>query len=291
MIQSMTGYGKAETTIENGKLTVEIRSLNGKTADISVRTSLLPKEKEIEVRKLIASELVRGSIDFYMTYEQEAEGTTKSVDSEVVKSYYRQLSDVTYDMGLTLSKELMFTALLRFPDVISTPKTEIVNDDNWAKVEACIKAALNALKEFRIQEGITLYNDVTAKVEDILEKVSEVEKYEQERITAIRARINSKISELAVEPDQNRLEAEMIYYLERLDINEEKTRLRQHCRYFMDAIDSEPYPGKKLGFIAQEIGREINTTGSKANHTEMQKVVVMMKDDLEKIKEQVLNIL
>lgn len=287
----MTGYGKAETTLGGGKLTVEVKSLNGKTADISIKSSLLPKDKELEIRKLITEALGRGNIDLYLTHERGACEETHTIDKDVVASYLSQLTDIADKLNLSPSKEMLLDTLLHFPDVVSTPKTDIINDENWPAVRDCIMSAVAALADFRSKEGAVLYKDVTAKVAAILANVDEVEKYEGERIATVRTRIQAKFAELSIEPDPDKLVSEMIYYIEKFDINEEKTRLRQHCRYFMDTIDTEPNPGKKLGFIAQEMGREINTLGSKANHAEIQKIVVHMKDDLEKIKEQSLNIL
>ena len=186
---------------------------------------------------------------------------------------------------------MLLTAATRFPDVVNSQTTDIIDDENWPAVAECIREAVARLNEFRSAEGAILYKDVTSKVASILGYVDDIEAIEGERTASIREKILSRFEELSLQPDQSRLEEEMVYYIEKFDINEEKTRLRQHCRYFMETIDSEPYPGKKLGFIAQEMGREINTTGSKANHTGIQKIVVKMKDDLEKIKEQSLNIL
>ncbi len=291
MIKSMTGYGKAEAPLGSGKICVEIRSLNGKTADVSVKTSLLPKDREMEVRKVLAERLVRGNIDLFVTYEQGADDAGRTIDGKAVGNYFRQLSEIAAETGVEVPPGKIFESVLRFPDVVSAPKTDLEDDGNWPVVMDCILAALDHLDEFRSREGAVLYGDVTGKAARILAAVDEVEKYEDERIETVRGRIQGKFEELAAEPDPDRLVSEMIYYLEKFDINEEKTRLRQHCRYFKDTIDNEPYPGKKLGFIAQEMGREINTLGSKANHAEIQKIVVHMKDDLEKIKEQSMNIL
>jgi len=291
MIKSMTGFGKAEATIESGKIYVEIRSLNGKTADIGIKTSLLPKDKEMEVRKMIAKELERGNIDLFMTYEPNTACAAKNINADVVLSYYRQIVEIGRKAGFEAGNDMVLNAILRMPDVVDMKSADIINDGNWPAVECAVREALAHLNEFREKEGAILYKDVTAKVAAILSNVDEVEKHEAERIEAHRTKILSRFEELQLGPDKERLEAEMIYYLEKLDINEEKVRLRQHCRYFMDTIDNDPFPGKKLGFIAQEMGREINTTGSKANNSEIQKIVVRMKDDLEKIKEQSLNIL
>lgn len=293
MIKSMTGFGKSETALAGGKLYVEIRSLNGKTADISIKTSLLPKDREIEVRKMIAAGLERGNIDFFMTYEPNAAESARTINPDIVMNYYSQISGIRQRLGLSNagSDQEILASILRFQDVMSAKKEDVINDDNWNKVENCIKEAISHLNEFRSKEGAILYRDVTSKVASILACVDEVEKFEKGRAELVRERILSRFAELKLEPDQSRLEAEMIYYIEKLDINEEKVRLRQHCRYFLDTIEKDPFPGKKLGFIAQEMGREINTTGSKANNTDIQKLVVNMKDDLEKIKEQSLNIL
>lgn len=298
MIQSMTGYGKAETTLESGKLTVEIRSLNGKSADISIKTQLLPKDKELAVRQLIAQRLQRGNIDFFMTFEANAADTAKEINPDLVMAYFRQIMAINTrinsefpDTGNADSAHILGT-ILRFPDVMDTNrKQDIIDENNWEQVSGCINDALDKICEYRAAEGQSLYADVTAKVKNILDFIPQIEAFEGERVAAIKEKLTSRLDELAMGADRNRLEQEMIYYLEKLDINEEKVRLRQHCKYFMETIDNDPYPGKKLGFIAQEMGREINTTGSKANHSGIQKIVVRMKDELEKIKEQSLNIL
>ena len=295
MIKSMTGYGKAEATIEAGKITVEIRSLNGKTADISLKTSLLPKDKEIAVRQKIAAELQRGNIDMFMTFEPNAAENAKQINMELAMQYYQQISELGGKMGAVNlwmhNPNDLLAMIMRMPDVMDARKQDVITDENWPVVENCINEAIANICAFREQEGEVLYKDVTEKVARILALSDQVENFEKERVEAIREKILSRFAELKAEPDHSRLEQEMIFYIEKLDINEEKVRLRQHCRYFLETIDNEPYPGKKLGFIAQEMGREINTTGSKANHTEIQKLVVMMKDELEKIKEQSLNIL
>ena len=291
----MTGYGKAEVLLEAGKLTVEVRSLNGKTADIGLKTSLLPKDKEIAVRQKIAAELQRGNIDMFMTFEPNAAENAKQINMDMAMQYYQQISELGGKIGavnlwMHNPNDLLAT-ILRMPEVMDAKKQDVINDENWPAVEACIDEALANINVFRAQEGEVLYKDVTGNVAKILEYSAQVEAFEQERVDAIREKILNRFAELKAAPDQSRLEQEMIFYIEKLDINEEKVRLRQHCNYFLETIDSEPYPGKKLGFIAQEMGREINTTGSKANHTEIQKLVVKMKDELEKIKEQSLNIL
>ena len=291
----MTGYGKAEAMLETGKVTVEVRSLNGKTADISIKTQMLPKDKEMAVRQKIAAELTRGNIDFFVTYEPNAADGAKKINIDLALEYFKQIEELsgkikTSSILINNPNDLLAT-ILRMPEVMDARKQDVITDENWPIVEACIDQALANINAFRQQEGEVLYKDVTSKVEKILEYSKQVETYEQERVEGIREKILSRFAELKAEPDQSRLEQEMIYYIEKLDLNEERVRLRQHCKYFLDTIENEPNPGKKLGFIAQEMGREINTTGSKANHTEIQKIVVKMKDELEKIKEQSLNIL
>ena len=295
MIKSMTGYGKAEALLETGKITVEVRSLNGKTADISIKTSMLPKDKEMTVRQKIAAELTRGNIDFFITFEPNAADSAKKINMDLAMEYYHQIEELSKKIGTSHlainNPNDLITTVLRMPEVMDAKKQDVITEANWPVVEKCIDEALASINAFREQEGKVLYNDVTSKVNNILEYSNQVETYEQERISAIREKILSRFAELKAEPDQSRLEQEMIFYIEKLDLNEERVRLRQHCRYFLDTMQEEANPGKKLGFIAQEMGREINTTGSKANHTEIQKIVVKMKDELEKIKEQSLNIL
>lgn len=293
----MTGYGKAETILESGKLTIEIKSLNGKNADISIKSALLPKDKELTVRQILAQRLQRGNIDLFLTFEANAAETAKEINADLVMSYYRQIMEINTRIG----QEFPFTdnadaahllgQIIRFPDVMEQKKQDIINEGNWDQVLSCFNEALDRICEYRAAEGKSLYADVTAKVKNILDFIPQIETYEKERVAAVKERLTARLAELNAVADQNRLEQEMIYYIEKLDINEEKVRLRQHCKYFMETIDNDPYPGKKLGFIAQEMGREINTTGSKANHSEIQKIVVRMKDELEKIKEQSLNIL
>ena len=291
----MTGYGKAEVILETGKMTVEVRSLNGKTADISLKTSMLPKDKEMTVRQKIAAALTRGNIDFFMTFEPNAADSAKKINKELALEYYQQISDLADEIGTSyIAKDNpneLLALLLRMPEVMDAKKQDVITDENWPMVEACIDQALANINAFRAQEGEVLYKDVTDNVNKILEYSQQIETYEAERVQAIRERILTRFADLKLEPDQSRLEQEMIFYIEKLDLNEERVRLRQHCKYFLDTITDEECPGKKLGFIAQEMGREINTTGSKANHTEIQKIVVKMKDELEKIKEQSLNIL
>ena len=291
MIKSMTGYGKAEACLESGKITIEIRTLNGKTADVNIKSSLLPKDKELLVRQKLADRLHRGTIDFFVTFEANAVSSAKHINADLAESYFRQISELGDRLGLKADSALYLNSIIRFPDVIDNTRQDVITAENWAAVEAAIDEAISNTCDYRSREGVALYEDVTGRVQNILNLENEVESFESERIAAVRAKLEKAISDLQLKPDQSRFEEEMIYYLEKFDINEEKVRLRQHCKYFMDTIDADEYPGKKLGFIIQEMGREINTTGSKANHAGIQKVVVRMKDELEKIREQSMNIL
>ena len=282
----MTGYGKAECLLPDSKIIIEIRSLNGKNADISIKSSLIPRDKEMAVRQHIAKELQRGNIDLFATMEQNATAQAKQINKEIFDSYLAQIKE----LGFTECTDTILQTILKMPDVVDVKKQEMT-EESWNSLEQAIHNAVAALNDFRAKEGEILYNDVTSRVALIESFVAEVEKFEASRVEAVKERIKARIDELGITPDANRLEQEIVFYVEKLDINEEKVRLRQHCKYFMETINSEPYPGKKLGFIAQEMGREINTMGSKANHAEIQKWVVRMKDELEKIKEQSLNIL
>ena len=292
----MTGYGKAEAILETGKLTVEIRTLNGKSADISIKSSLLPKDKEILVRQKIADKLNRGTIDFFLSWEPNAASEAKTINEDLVVEYFRQVDKIRKDLSCAssdMADNVLLTSILRFPDVIDAgaKKQEIINEDNWNVVEAAIDSAIDAVNDYRSREGVALYKDVTGRVQNILDLENRVESFEAERIETVRTKLLKSLEDLQQKPDPSRFEQEMIFYLEKYDINEEKVRLRQHCKYFMDTIDGEDKPGKKLGFIIQEMGREINTTGSKANHAGIQQTVVLMKDELEKIREQCMNIL
>ncbi|MBR3441560.1 MAG: YicC family protein [Bacteroidales bacterium] len=299
MIKSMTGYGKAEAVLETGKLTIEIKTLNGKNSDANIKTQLLPKDKELLVRQKLAESLVRGTIDFFLTWEPGA-GAAKKINGEMLKEYFSQIKElrnqltsyraVNFGDQARMDNELI-TVITRFPDVMDTSRQDVVTDENWPLVEKALDEALDAVNEYRAKEGEALYADVTSRVKGILELEDQVEALEGERLESVRGRLIKNLSDLEQKVDPARFEQEMIFYLEKLDINEEKVRLRQHCKYFLDTIDGEPYPGKKLGFIIQEMGREINTTGSKANHAGIQKIVVQMKDELEKIREQSMNIL
>ena len=295
----MTGYGKSEAILENGKLTVEIRTLNSKNCDISVKTFLLPKEKDLLVRQKISQALQRGTIDVFLTWEPKATDNAKQFNKEIAHQYLSQLKDFARDeMGFdTLhftpeSASVMLTVLMKMPDVIEAQKSDVITEENWPVIDKAFDECLQKVNAYREVEGKVLYSDVVGRVNTILELSKEVEKYESERMDSVKARILKGFEDMKQNsPERERFEQDLVFYLEKLDISEERIRLRQHCKYCMDTIDNEPCPGKKLGFIIQEMGREINTTGSKANHASMQKCVVLMKDELEKIREQSMNIL
>ena len=294
MVLSMTGYGKSEVISGNKKYTVEVRSLNGKNSDISLKSSILPKDKDLEFRQYLTKRLVRGNIDVFLTSETVSGSEARSIDQDLFRNYFRQLSDIAGSLNLDPYENFMASVLvssvLRLPDVVTADKEELTDEDVNA-ITGALHEAVDALIAFRTREGAVLRTDLMTRVDNIEAILAEAEAFESERVPAVRQRILSRMEELSLTPDHDRLEQEMIFYLEKLDINEEKVRLRQHCRYFRDTMEMEECPGKKLGFIAQEMGREINTLGSKSNHAGMQKCVVRMKDELEKIKEQVLNIL
>ena len=299
MIQSMTGYGKAEALLSGGKLTIEIRTLNGKSADVNVKSNLLPKDKDIEVRKRLSDRLVRGTIDLFLTFEATGGDAAHTINADVFHSYWEsavKALDKETVFTKTFLKDpgvgsIMASSIMRLPDVVQSQKGDVIGPEDWPAVSAALDQAIDAVCTYRAHEGEVLYKDVTSRIKNILASYDQVEALEGERITAVREKLGKALAELGAKVNPERFEQEMIFYLEKYDINEEKVRLRQHCRYFMDTIDSEPYPGKKLGFIIQEMGREINTTGSKANHAGIQQLVVKMKDELEKMREQSMNIL
>lgn len=292
MIKSMTGYGKAEVSLPSGRLTIEIRSLNSKSADIGIKSALLPKDKDLPVRQKITESLVRGTIDVYISFEAAAAESARSINSAAAKTYLDQTVELVHDAAMDpRARAVLLSSILRFPDVIDTGKAEIITEENWPIVDAAFDTALAQLNDYRIKEGAALYKDVTSRVQTILNLENEVESHEAERLALVKENILKAAEEAHIKLDPERFEQEMVFYLQKFDINEEKVRLRQHCKYFLDTIDSDPCPGKKLGFIIQEMGREINTTGSKASNAEIQKAVVLMKDELEKIREQSMNIL
>ena len=290
----MTGYGKSEVTSGQRKFIVEVRSLNGKNSDVSIKSSILPRDKDLEFRQYITRRLVRGNIDVFLTSETVSGSEARRIDPDLFRDYFRQMSAVAESLNLDPRQDYMASMLvssvLRMPDVVADDRDELTEGDVTAVSEA-MHEAVDALIAFRTREGAVLKADLLTRVDNIESILAEAEVFESERVPAVRQRIVARMEELSLAPDHDRLEQEMIFYLEKLDVNEEKVRLRQHCRYFRDTMEAEECPGKKLGFIAQEMGREINTLGSKSNHAGMQKCVVRMKDELEKIKEQVLNIL
>lgn len=299
MIKSMTGYGKAEVSLEGGKLTIEIRSLNAKSADVNIKSTLLPKDKDLIVRKMLSDSLIRGTIDMFLTWEAGPDSGSHEINQDVFHSYWRSIvkaMDAETVFTKTFLKDpgvgsILAGSIIRLPDVVDTKKADVITPENWPLVEAGIKEAIEKICTYRDIEGKALYADVTSRVNNILSLYNQVEALEGERIEAVKEKLSKALSDLQAQADPSRFEQELIFYLEKYDINEEKVRLRQHCKYFMEVIDSEPCPGKKLGFIIQEMGREINTTGSKANHAGIQQLVVKMKDELEKIREQSMNIL
>ena len=290
----MTGYGKSEVTSGNRKYTVEVRSLNGKNCDISLKSSILPKDKDLEFRQYVTKRLVRGNIDIFLTVETVSGSEARKIDTGLFQDYYSQISELVRSVRQDPDENFMSSAIvssvLRFPDVVSSDRNELSEEDVEA-ISQGLHEAVDALIAFRAREGAVLRADLITRVDNIGAILAEAEAFECERVPSVRQRLLSRMEELSLTPDRDRLEQEMIFYLEKLDVNEEKVRLRQHCRYFRDTMEGEECPGRKLGFIAQEMGREINTLGSKSNHAGMQKCVVRMKDELEKIKEQVLNIL
>ena len=294
MIKSMTGFGKGEAALRNKKITVEIRSLNSKQLDLALRLPAVYRQSEYEIRNLVTRLLQRGKVDVFVNVESQVVETSAHISREVFAAYAAQLREAARSAGLTTDTPEWDAAathtLMRLPDVVAT-ETETISDEEHDALLAATEAAAAQLDAFRTQEGATLIADLLRRVDLIEQYKNEVVPFEQARTETIRARILENLSKLAVEVDRNRLEQEMIFYLEKLDITEEKVRLTNHCRYFREVAAQEESVGRKLGFIAQEMGREINTMGSKANETNIQILVVKMKDELEQIKEQVLNIL
>lgn len=300
MILSMTGYGKAIATFNEKKISVEIKSLNSKALDLSTRVAPLYREKEMEIRQMIQQKVIRGKVDFAIWIEKDAATEAAPINVALIENYYRQLQDVAKRLGLsTLETNDANTAsdwmkvLMRMPDVMSRQEIEELSDEEWTVVRQAIDDALCALVNFRKQEGAALEKKFNEKIDNIEALMLSIEPYEKARVEKIRTRIIDGLKSIPeIEYDKNRLEQELIYYIEKLDISEEKQRLANHLNYFRETMaETEGGQGKKLGFIAQEMGREINTTGSKSNQAEMQNIVVKMKDELEQIKEQVLNAL
>ncbi len=291
MIQSMTGYGKSVVTFNEKKISVEIKSLNSKNLDLSTRIAPLYREKEIEIRQMVAKSLIRGKVDFSIWVEKDNEADTTAINEVLVENYYRQIKQLSARTGIP-EPEDWYATLLRMPDVTTKTEQETLDEAEWNVVTEAIEEALKKIVAFRQQEGEALQKKLMEKVQNIGALMSSIEPYEKARVEKIRTRIIDSLKEIPdASYDQNRLEQELIYYIEKLDISEEKQRLFNHLKYFEETLNEAPGQGKKLGFIAQEMGREINTTGSKSNQAEMQNIVVRMKDELEQIKEQVLNAL
>lgn len=290
MIKSMTGFGKGEATFQNKKITVEIRSLNSKQLDLNLRLPSVYRQSEYELRTLIARTVQRGKVDVFVNVESQRVETPARINRELFREYLRQMNDTLAYAGIDADYDTLVPAILRMPEVVSA-ESETVSDEEHAALLSASEAAAAHLDAFRAQEGAILIADLLRRVDLIEQYKEEVIPFEQARTQTIRARILDNLAQLKVDVDSNRLEQEMIFYLEKLDITEEKVRLTNHCRYFREVAAGEEGVGRKLGFIAQEMGREINTMGSKANETNIQILVVKMKDELEKIKEQVLNIL
>lgn len=286
----MTGYGKAMGIYGDKKIYAEVKSLNSKALDLSTRIAPLYREKEMEIRTLITQELERGKIDFNLWIEKENDATATPINAALVSNYYEQIKNISTQYGIPQPQDWIAT-LLRMPDVLTRVDIQELDEEEWKFTRNIITQAISQLVDFRNQEGAALEKKFLEKIDNITRLMKEIEPYEEERVKKIRERITESLSRLTADYDNNRMEQELIYYIEKLDINEEKQRLANHLTYFRTTLAEGHGQGKKLGFIAQEMGREINTTGSKSNHAEMQNIVVKMKDELEQIKEQVLNVL
>ena len=291
MIQSMTGYGKAVVAYKEKKIHAEVKSLNSKQLDLNTRIAPLYREKEMEVRQMVAEALIRGKVDMSIWIEKEMAVDPTPINATLVENYDKQIKDIADKTGIPQPEDWFYT-LLRMPDVLTKTDVEELDEEEWNAVKGAVSEALKNLVDFRIQEGAALEKKFSEKVDNIAQLLAEIEPYEKSRVEKIKARIVDGLQQIpGVEYDKNRMEQELIYYIEKLDISEEKQRLTNHLKYFRDTMNEPAGQGKKLGFIAQEMGREINTTGSKSNQAEMQNIVVKMKDELEQIKEQVLNAL
>ena len=292
MIQSMTGYGKATAELSDKKINVEIKSLNSKAMDLSTRIAPLYREKEIEIRNEIAKALERGKVDFSLWIDKkDACELVTPINQDVVVAYYERIRTISETTGIPAPED-WFSTLLRMPDVMTKNDIQELSEEEWKAVHTTVLQAIQSLVDFRIQEGAALEKKFREKISNIAKLLTSVAPYEKERVEKIKERITDALEKtISVDYDKNRLEQELIYYIEKLDINEEKQRLSNHLKYFINTMEDGSGQGKKLGFIAQEMGREINTLGSKSNHAEMQKIVVQMKDELEQIKEQVLNVM
>ena len=290
MIQSMTGYGKVVVAYKGKKINVEIKSLNSKQLDLTTRMAPLYREKEMEVRQLIAEQLQRGKVEFAIWVEKDAATDAAPVNTALMQSYLSQLQAFADEHKMQNTDWMQI--LVRMPDVLTKTEVEVLDDDEWQAARQGVCDAVQALVDFRTQEGAALEKKFAEKIDNIEQLLASIEPFEKARVEKIRSRIVDGLKQIpGAEYDKNRLEQELIYYIEKLDISEEKQRLANHLKYFRETMADQPGQGKKLGFIAQEMGREINTTGSKSNQAEMQNIVVKMKDELEQIKEQVLNAL
>lgn len=292
MILSMTGYGKAVVAYKEKKINVEVKSLNSKSLDLSARIAPLYREKEMEIRRLIAQKLERGKVDFSLWVEKETAIDATPINAALVENYYHQIKSIAANTGIPEPSD-WFTTLLRLPDVTTKTEVEVLEEEEWHAAKQAITEALDKLIEFRTQEGAALQKKFTEKIDNISALLKSIEPFEKSRVPKIKDKIIDGLKQIPeVDYDKNRLEQELIYYIEKLDISEEKQRLSNHLKYFRETMNESGHGvGKKLGFISQEMGREINTTGSKSNQAEMQNIVVKMKDELEQIKEQVLNAL
>ena len=291
MIHSMTGYGQTVVNHNNKKIHIEIKSLNSKNLDVTTRIASIYREHEIEIRQTIATQLQRGKIDLAIWIEYNTEHASLPIDPQIIKTYYTQLKDIITQADMPEPTDWLQT-ILRMPDAIQHNQVETLEEEEWTTVHNAINQAITQLIDFRKQEGTALQAMFQEKISNIATLMQQIDKYETQRVDKIKSRIIDNLQQLhEVEYDRNRLEQELIYYIEKLDISEEKQRLANHLTYFTQTMNDQPGQGKKLGFIAQEMGREINTTGSKSNNAEMQNIVVKMKDELEQIKEQVLNVL
>lgn len=291
MIQSMTGYGKSVVTYKEKKINVEIKSLNSKSLDLSTRITPLYREKEMEIRQMVAGQLTRGKIDFSIWIEKEEACDVAQINGALIENYYNQIKAISAQTGIPEPQD-WYGTLLKMPDITAKTDTEVLTDEEWDAAQQAIEEALKNIVDFRMQEGKALQRKFMEKIENISSLLAGIEPYEKSRVERIRTRITEALKEIPeADYDKNRMEQELIYYIEKLDISEEKQRLSHHLKYFIDTMNEAPGQGKKLGFIAQEMGREINTTGSKSNQAEMQSIVVKMKDELEQIKEQVLNVM
>jgi uncharacterized protein (TIGR00255 family) len=291
MIKSMTGYGKAECEFQSKRITVEVKSLNSKQLDINIKSPSIYKEKEIDLRNEINREINRGKVDVYISVDYVDEEVPVNLNIKLIKSYYKQVTLISQELNVAIPEDIIST-LLRLPDVSKSERQD-VSEEEWQALKTTYNNAIKALNEFRVQEGNALEKDIEERIRLITSLANNLEPFENQRINKVKDKFRQNLTDLisADKIDENRFEQELIYYIEKLDVTEEKVRLTNHCTYFLETMKESDSNGKKLGFITQEIGREINTIGSKANEAEMQKIVVQMKDELEKIKEQVNNVL